>query len=611
MLGAVVRAEASQSERPVPQPDALRVHVIDGLSVEGFAEHTLGSRKARVALRMLGIAQGRPVSVERLADVLWLDEQPRDPPAQLAVIMSRLRGVLGVSRVAHSDAGYALRADWIDLAAAAELESEADRRLSEGEPAPALAAAMAARALLAHPALDDEAWLVEERRAVERLAARSRHLVARAALAAGDLGTGVEAAEQALDEDPFDEESLRLVMAALAAQGRSSSALVMYERMRARLADELGTSPSEVTDAAHIAVLKGLPVSGIVVATSPSRSGGLSSGTDLPGRQDEMHVLDDAFLRAQKGAPVAVVVEGEPGIGKTAVASAWIACLGTETVVLQTRCDQLSRALPLQPVLRMIRDHLRRMGADAGGEILGADAALLEPMLDWTSNEAEPNADITQVQASSPSGLAVVFAALRRVVRRACTAPAVLFVDDVQRADPLTWAWIADLIASPDLALLVLLTRRTGEGEIPDQAMRIPLPPLSLAAARLIVGNEHAAQLHERSGGNALFLTQLAASHEDATPPLSVQAAVLARCDEAGPAARTLMSAAILGTSVDIDVLAAVVRADPMVLLEDLEVGLRLGLLEARDGGYVFRHMIVREVLELIHDVTSSGAAPS
>jgi tetratricopeptide (TPR) repeat protein len=367
--------------------------------------------------------------------------------------------------------------------------------------------------------------------------------------------------------------------------------------MRQRLADELGTSPSEQTDAAHVALLKGVPVPGIVVMTPRSRSGH-DVDPDLPGRDDEMDLLDDAFVRAQTGTPIAVSIEGEPGIGKTAVASAWIDRLGAGTVVLQTRCDQLSRALPLQPAVRLIRDHLRRMGTEVGAEILGADAALLEPMLDWASNEIEPIADVAQVQASSPAGVAVLFAALRRVVRRACTAPAVLFVDDVQRADPLTWAWIADLVASPDLALLVLLTRRTGEGEVPDQAMRVLLSPLSLEAARLIVGDEHAAALHERSGGNALFLTQLASSDEHAPPPLSVQAAVLARCAEAGDASRTLMSAAILGTSVDVDVLAAVVRTDPMTLLEDLEVGMRLGLLEARDGGYVFRHTIVREVLD-------------
>ena len=143
-----------------------------------------------------------------------------------------------------------------------------------------------------------------------------------------------------------------------------------------------------------------------------------------------------------------MVIEGEPGIGKTAVASAWIDRLGTETVVLTARCDQLSRSLPLQPVLRMVRNHLRMVGTDLGRELLGADAQLLEPMLDWTSTDAEPVADISQPDATSPAGLAVVFAALRRVVRRACTSPAVLFVDDIQRADSLSRAWIAELMTS-------------------------------------------------------------------------------------------------------------------------------------------------------------------
>src|ERR1700692_4006736 len=131
ILGAVVRAEAPPSVRPVSPPGALRVS---------------------------GSAQGHSVSIELLADVLWVDDQPRDPPAQLAVIMSRLRSVLGAARISHSDAGYALHADWVDLTAASELQSEADRRLREHEPAPVLAAAAAARALLAHPPADDEGW---------------------------------------------------------------------------------------------------------------------------------------------------------------------------------------------------------------------------------------------------------------------------------------------------------------------------------------------------------------------------------------------------------------------------------------------------------------------
>ena len=145
--------------------------------------------------------------------------------------MSRLRRVLGGARITHSDAGYALDVDWLDLTAAAELDGggASFRRKPGGG-----AGGGHRRARAAGPSGARRRGVARARATRGRTArARARHLVARAALAAGDLATGVEAAEQALDVDPYDEESLRLVMAALAAQGRSSSALAVYERMRA------------------------------------------------------------------------------------------------------------------------------------------------------------------------------------------------------------------------------------------------------------------------------------------------------------------------------------------------------------------------------------------
>ncbi len=68
----------------------------------------------------------------------------------------------------------------------------------------------------------------------------------------------------------------------------------------------------------------------------------------------------------------------------------------------------------------MIRGHLRKVGTDVARELLGPDAPMLETMLDWSSPDIGAIADVTQTYASSPAGLAVVFAALRRVVRRAC-----------------------------------------------------------------------------------------------------------------------------------------------------------------------------------------------
>jgi len=565
-------------------------------NVEGFTEHELGSRKARTVLRLLAIAAQRAVSTDRIADVLWPVEQPSDPPGQVAVIMSRLRRVLGPGRITHGDSGYTLEVDWLDITAAADLLGEAERRFSAGNPAAALAAAVSARDLLAHPALDDELWLEHERRAVARLAARSRHLVSRVALAAGDIATGVEAAEQAIDTDPYEEEALRLAMAGLAAQGRASSALALYERVRAQLADDLGTSPSDETEAAHIAVLKGLPVPGVEVAlrTRAERRGGAEH---LVSRVDEMRLLDAAFDAVRDGTPRVVIIEGEAGIGKSALVAAWISGLERATRVLDVRCDQLSRVLPLQPALLMLRTFLRGAGATDAREMLGADAVVLEPVIDWRGTAA-PAQDTAQLLASSPAGSALLFAALGRVVARACVAPSVLFIDDIQRADPLTLAWIADLARSTDLPLLILLTRRDAEGDVPGSAQTVRLTPLSLDAAAQMVGTARASELHRRTGGNPLFLSALASADPDSELPESIQRAVIDRCSEAGDDAATLRDAAVLGSPVDVDVLARVLKVDPIPLLGTLETGIRLNLLEERDGSYAFRHEIVREALE-------------
>ena len=576
----------------------MRVHVIGTLRVEGFAEHELGSRKARTTLRLLAIASGAPVTADRIASVLWAEaEQPRDPAAQVAVIVSRLRRVIGPARITHGDAGYTLHVDWLDLTAAAELIAEAERRLDARSPAAALAAAVSARGLLTLTLLDDDVWLEHERLAVGRLAARSGHLVARAALLAGDLATGVEVAEQLIALDGYDEEALRLAMAGLSAQGRASSALALHERIRTQLAEDLGVSPSPETDAAHRAVLKGLPVPGIDVAPRVPRTSDSGAG-QLFDRSGQLDALDGLFRLAAAAGPRIAVIEGEPGAGKSALAEAWIRRLGSTVPVLDTRCDQLSRMLPMQPAVLMLRSFLRGAGSTDALALLGEDAALLEQVLDWHVGTKPANPDSFQMLASSPAGIAMIFAALTRVVVRVCSTPSVLFVDDAQRADPLTLDWIDSIAHIPDLPLLMLLTRRTGEGRMPSDAQTITVVPLTLDATAQMVGNERALAWHKRTGGNPLFLSALAQSDPGIALPESVQSAVLERCAEAGADSAVLRDTAVLGTNVDVDLVAQVLRMDPIALVGVLEQGIRLHLLEERDGAYAYRHEIVREALE-------------
>ncbi len=68
------------------------------------------------------------------------------------------------------------------------------------------------------------------------------------------------------------------------------------------------------------------------------------------------------------------------------------------------------------------------------------------------------------------------------------------------------------------------------------------------------------------------------------------------RCARAGPAAATLRTAAVLGATVDVDLLAEVTGDRPADLLDHLEEGVRRRLL-VEEGSFEFSHALVREAL--------------
>jgi DNA-binding SARP family transcriptional activator len=74
---------------------AVRVRLLGSFYVGGVPERRLGSRKGRTLLKGLALARGVPVSVDRIAEVPWGDDQPARPADQVGVLASRLRGVLG------------------------------------------------------------------------------------------------------------------------------------------------------------------------------------------------------------------------------------------------------------------------------------------------------------------------------------------------------------------------------------------------------------------------------------------------------------------------------------------------------------------------------------
>ena len=204
---------------------------------------------------------------------------------------------------------------------------------------------------------DDGEWATRERQIIARTIARARLIGAEAALAAGDPTGAAALAERALDHDPYDEQALRALMSAHAAAGRPASALAVYSRCRARLGEDLGVDPAPETAALHTAIVRGerppAPPAAVNIEVAP-----------LVGRVAELAVLDRESALAAGGSSRAVIVEGESGIGKTALVNAWSHSISGDALVLAGRCDELGRELPLQPVLDALAAHLRQAGSE-------------------------------------------------------------------------------------------------------------------------------------------------------------------------------------------------------------------------------------------------------
>jgi DNA-binding SARP family transcriptional activator len=232
------------------------VHVLGPLRLEGADLTSLRSRQARTVLKVLAVAGGDVVTADALVDAVWPAGLPADPDRDVAVLVSRVRALLGAERIVRSDAGYQLIADWYDRHEVEALTREAAARESIGDVAAARSTAEAALALAPGELLagePDADWVKVARSEAARTIAVARSVAARTALAAGLPVEALRYGEWALDRDPYDEAALRVVVAAHVAAGRPGSALAEYAAMRTRLAEDLGVNPSAAMSAAAAA----------------------------------------------------------------------------------------------------------------------------------------------------------------------------------------------------------------------------------------------------------------------------------------------------------------------------------------------------------------------
>jgi DNA-binding SARP family transcriptional activator/tetratricopeptide (TPR) repeat protein len=555
------------------------VRLLGGLAVEGVPVLSLGSRKARAVLRRLAVAAGSYVGVDELVDAAWPDDPPARGAEQLAVLVSRLRGVVGTHRLEKHPAGYALHADWLDTTALRGHVTAGEAALVSGDVDGALREGRAAVALLQGPVLpeDESEAVLEERTVVERLATRARLLTAEAALRGGAPWEALELATLCREEDPYDEAALRVQLRSLAATSRTPVALTTYLDAAALLRDELGTEPEPATQEVYLDLLREQP---------PVREPVPPLERRLAGRDTELTELGAHWAAAADGSSRLVLVDGPAGIGKSTLLEAFQQQVLSSGLVLRAVPDVLGAELPLQPVLDALRP-------EATDELLGADRELLAPLLGLARTPSSTASAFAAVTTSG--GRAVLLSALEAVLHRLGEAqPVLLLVDDGHLADETT-AQLLHRCTRRDARhrLLVVVAARPGEGPT-WQGERIPLTALDRAAVAALVGESRAEDLWQRSGGHPLFLAELA-RHEGDDLPASVLAAVAARCAGTDEVAETLRAAAVLGSPDDLDLLAAVAGKARTAVLDHLEGAVRQGLLVEDSRGFAFAHEMFRE----------------
>ena len=386
----------------------LRLAGAFGVARDGteLADREIGSRKSRTLLKLLAVQRPGMVPVDQIIEVLWAGRPPAAAEQNVASLVSRLRGVLGADAILGSRQGYRLAdAISVDLDAAARYCDQAERKLASAAAVALGAAERAAGLLAAGTALADEpyaVWADPARDELRDLLRRGRLAAAEAALATGDPHLAARHAQAAMAADPLDEAAHRWYMSASAAAGEQGKALAAYAALRERLGEELGAEPAPQTQQLHLAILRddeaaprgaerrAVPAEPVPAGRAGPRLAGRAgprlasrAGPRLAGRDAEVAALREAWSRAAAGEPGLVMIIGEAGIGKTALAEALAAEAADDgATLLRARCYETERSLFLQPVVEAILPAVSRMTASTLRELLGEhapDAAALLP----------------------------------------------------------------------------------------------------------------------------------------------------------------------------------------------------------------------------------------
>jgi predicted ATPase/DNA-binding SARP family transcriptional activator len=264
--------------------------------------------RPRALLAALAQSGGRPVSDERLIELVWGDDAPANATKSLQVLVSRTRAACGPDAIVRDGAGYRLGVGQseLDSGRLAALVRDAAAALERDATA---AAELASQALALADGLSvsrDGGSLGAIRRAAAADAARARTVLARAWSRTGAHADALPALEAAHAERPDDESLLADLLRSEAVVRGPGAALERFEGYRRDLRERLGANPGEQLRRTQRDLL---------ALDRPERTGVRYDATPLLGRDGDVEAL-----RALIASARVVSIVGPGGLGKTRLA---------------------------------------------------------------------------------------------------------------------------------------------------------------------------------------------------------------------------------------------------------------------------------------------------
>jgi DNA-binding SARP family transcriptional activator/predicted ATPase len=620
----------------------------------------IGPRMPKAVLAVLLLEPGRPVSLDRLIDLLWGEEPPATATGALQVYISGLRRVLEPNRSSRTPPavlvtqppGYALRVDREALDAVRfEAAITAGRnRLAGGDPAGARAALQEALALWRgspYTELGFEQFLQAEIARLCELRAGACESLMGAELELGRHAVVIAELERLANEDPVRERRWELLALALYRDGRQADSLRVLQKARAVLGEELGIEPGPALRRLEDDILQQSPLLDQPVLSAPaaavihthehSEPGESSAARPLVGRDHEVADLVASLDQVVRGQGRAVLLAGEPGIGKTRLVEELGEVAATRDMcVAWGRCHEGDAAPAYWPWIQMIRALLAQGDSEDVGRALavGAEelAQIVPDVKEYAGRELEPLTLLNPEAARTRLYDAVIDFVLRMAARR----PLVLVVDDLHWADSPSLQLIRLLAARLGTAsILLACTYRDHEADLsepvvatlgvlaraPDLIRIKPAPLHEDEVARLVshaTGQEADPAVSEairsRTGGNPFFVSELVqllrsnhrldAGAMDAVRteiPSGVRDVIRLRMARLPEATVSLLRlGAVAGRNFDLEVVAEAAGGDVDDALDRVEAALLVGVVVERPGrlsGYRFSHDLVRDTL--------------